>query len=440
MCITVCVINPHEGVIHMALNLLTVRKIETAQPKDKPYMLKDGGSLFVRIQPNGSKLWWYRYRLGNSPQTYSIGIFPKVTLESARKERDWARELIREGRDPVLEKRVKVASQIEQNEYIFEVVARDWMKSNLQWSEGYADQVKNYFEKDVFPKIGKLPFEAIKTSHLRSIIQDVVERGAPTVAILIRQWCGQLYAYASGAGICDNDPTAVLKRSVKRPRVRHHPPLSWTDIPDFLNRLDEDGGYRTTVLALRLMALTFVRTVELRKAHWREFDLNSAIWIVPPERMKMRQPHIIPLSKQALVALQELYKLTGGGEVLFPSYRKPEEKVMSPTTLNKALERMGYLGRFSSHGFRSTATTLLGLLSYPENRVDLQLAHSKRKKDSSRAPYDHTKYIASRKIIMQDWADILDALARHETIDKIMENFGPLSERRTALFRVAERE
>ncbi|GAB3320099.1 hypothetical protein GCM10027428_25550 [Haliea atlantica] len=153
----------------------------------------------------------------------------------------------------------------------------------------------------------------------------------------------------------------------------------------------------------------------------------------------MRQPHIVPLSKQAIELLEELQKLTGGGEFLFPSFRKPGQ-VISATTLNKALERMGYLGRFSSHGFRATATTLLGLLSYPENRVDLQLAHSRRKKDSSRAPYDHTKYIASRKIIMQDWADILDALARGDSMDKVMEDFGPLSERRTALLRVTERE
>lgn len=438
MCITVCVMDSLEGVIHMAFNILTVRKIETAQPQDKPYLLKDGGSLFVRVQPNGSKLWWYRYRLGNSPQTYSIGVFPKVTLEAARKERDWARGMVREGRDPTLEKRVKVASQVEQNEHIFETVARDWMKSNVQWSDGYADQVKSYFDKDILPKIGKLPFAAIKASHIRPIIKNAVDRGAPTVGILIRQWCGQLFTYASGEGLCDSDPTWLLRRSVKRPRVRHHPPLAWQEIPNFLNRVDE-AGYRATVIALRLMAVTFVRTAELRKAMWTEFDLENALWIVPAGRMKMRDPHVVPLSKQAVALLRELHTLTGGGKMLFPSFRKPG-MVMSATTLNKVLERMGYGGQFSSHGFRSTATTLLGLLSYPENRVDLQLAHSKRAKDSSRAPYDHTKYVSSRTLIMQDWADILDALAAGDQMAAIMENFGPLSKRRRALLKVIERE
>lgn len=423
----------------MALKLLTVRELEAAKAKPKAYTLRDGGSLFLRVQPNGSKLWWYRYRLGNVPAIYSIGSFPQVTLEVARRQREWASNMVREGRDPTLEKRVEIANQVERNEHTFEAVARAWMASNLQWSDYYAHQVKSFLEKDVFPKIGKLPIGAIKASHLRPIIQGVVERGAPTVAILIRQWCGQIFAYASSQGFCEQDPTALLKRSVKRPRVRHNPPLSWSEIPKFLNSVDKDGGYRTTVLALRLMALTYVRTVELRKAHWCEFDPDNAIWIIPAERMKMRQPHIVPLSKQAVTALKELQKLTGGGEVLFPSYRKPGQ-VMSATTLNKALERMGYLGRFSGHGFRSTATTLLGLLSYPENRVDLQLAHSKRKKDSSRAPYDHTKFLSSRKIIMQDWADILDALAHGDEMKKVMERFGPLSRRRTALLKVIERE
>lgn len=423
----------------MAINLLSARKVETAASQEKPYWLKDGGSLFLFVQPNGSKLWRYRYRIGGKSQIYAVGKYPEVTLEAARSARDRARELVKKGVHPLMAKKSDLTSQIEKNANTFEVTARRWMGSNLDWSVYYASQVKTYLEKDVFPKIGKLPVASIKTAHLRSIIQAVVDRGAPTVAILIRQWCGQIFTYASGQGLVEHDPTALLRRSVKRPRVRHNPPLAWTEIPDFLNRVEQDGGYRTTVLALQLIALTFVRTIELRKACWKEFDLKGGVWVIPGERMKMRQPHMVPLSRQALAHLRELHALTGGGSVLFPSYRKPGQ-VMSATTLNQALKRMGYAGRFSSHGFRSTATTLLGLLGYPENRVDLQLAHSKKNKDSSRAPYDHTKYIASRKIIMQDWADVLAALAGGDSIEKIMEQFGPLSDRRTALLRVVERE
>ncbi|HEY9224890.1 MAG TPA: integrase arm-type DNA-binding domain-containing protein [Variovorax sp.] len=421
----------------MAVNLLSARKAETAPPQEQPYWLKDGGNLFLYVTTNGRKVWRYRYRIGGTPQIFTIGKYPGVTLEKARAERDRARDLVARGIHPLIDKKSQVASQIEHNENTFELIAGQWMAFNSEWSSYYAKQVKDYLTKDVFPKIGKLPISSIKASHLRPLIQAVSDRGAKSVAVLIRQWVSQIFAYAAVQGLCDYDPSSLLKGLVKRPQVRHNPPLKWAEVPDFLKKLDESAGYRTTVVALRLMALTFVRTVELRKSQWVEFDLDNATWLVPAERMKMRRPHIVPLSKQAVAALRELHALTGGGKVLFPSYRKPGQ-VMSATTLNQSLKRMGYGGRFSSHGFRSTATTLLGLLGYPENRVDLQLAHSK--KDSSRAPYDHAKYVSSRTILMQDWADILDALERGDTVAQITNAFGPMSKRRAALLKVIERE
>ncbi|KEZ78237.1 tyrosine-type recombinase/integrase [Salinisphaera hydrothermalis] len=422
----------------MAQNLLSVRKIEAAQPQPKAYLLRDGGSLFLRVQPNGSKLWWFRYRLGGVAQTYSIGIFPKVTLEAARTERDWARGLVKKGLDPILEKKSQIAAQVDSNEQTFEVIARDWMRANSDWSDYYAKQVENYLTKDVFPKIGRLPITSIKASHLRPVIKVVEARGAQSVAILIRQWVGQIFRYAAANGICEYDPTSLLKGLVKRPPVRHNPPLKWAEVPVFLNKLNGWSGFRTTEIALRLVALTFVRTVEIRRATWDQFDLDSAIWEVPAKNMKMRRPHLVFLSKQAVALLRELETLTGAGQLLFPNNRRPKEP-MSATTLNRVLERLGYGGQFSTHGFRSTATTILGLLGYPENRVDLQLAHQK-KKDTSRASYDHTKYVSSRRMIMQDWADILDALERGDSVDKITKDFGPMSKRRAALLKIIERE
>lgn len=421
----------------MAVNLLSARKVETAAPRTEPYWLKDGGSLFLYVQNNGSKLWRYRYRIGGKPQIYSIGKYPTISLEGARAERNRARELVKKGVHPLIEKKSNLASQLDKNENTFEAVAGRWMAANSEWSDYYAKQVETYLTKDVFPKIGKLPISTIKASHLRPLIKAVADRGAKSVAILVRQWCGQIFSYAATQGLCDYDPTSLLKGLVKKPRARHNPPLTWAEIPQFLGRLNEWAGYRTTVIALRLMALTFVRTVELRKATWDQFDLETAIWTIPAEHMKMRRSHIVPLSTQAVSALKELHVLTGGGKILFPNYRRPKQ-IMSPTTLNRALERLGYGGRFSAHGFRSTATTVLGLLGYPENRVDLQLAHAK--KDSSRAPYDHTKHISSRTLLMQDWADILDALAQGQTVTQVTNAFGPMSERRAALLKVIERE
>jgi len=421
----------------MATNLLSARKVETAAPRQEPYWLKDGGSLFLYVQSNGSKLWRYRYRIGGKPQIYSIGKYPAISLEGARTERNRARELVNKGIHPLLEKKANLVAQLDKNENTFEAVAGRWVAANSAWSDYYAGQVQTYLDKDVFPKIGKLPISSIKASHLRPLIQAVNDRGAKSVAILIRQWCGQIFSYAATQGLCDYDPTSVLKGLVKKPRARHNPPLTWAEIPQFLAKLDGWAGYRTTVIALRLMALTFVRTVELRKATWDQFDLEAAVWTIPAEHMKMRRSHIVPLSAQAVCLLKELHSHTGGRKVLFPNFRRPKQ-IMSPTTLNRALERLGYGGRFSAHGFRSTATTILGLLGYPENRVDLQLAHAK--KDSSRAPYDHTKYIGSRTLLMQDWADILDALAQGQTAMQVTNAFGPMSERRASLLKVIERE
>lgn len=174
-----------------ALNLLSARKVETAQPRPKVYQLRDGGSLFLRVQPNGSKLWWYRYRLGGAEQVYSIGVYPKVTLEAARAERDRAKALVKKGLDPIVEKKAAIALQADTYERTFETVAREWIVSNAHWSEYYTNQVTSYLEKDVFPRIGKLPISSIRAPHLRPIIKDVAARGAKTVAILIRQWCGK---------------------------------------------------------------------------------------------------------------------------------------------------------------------------------------------------------------------------------------------------------
>ena len=422
----------------MATSLLSARRIETAAARDRPYKLKDGGRLFLLVQSNGRRLWRYRYRIGKAENMFAIGAYPEVTLEKARKDRDSARALVRKGIHPSIDRKANLVAQIDSNEKTFEAMARQWIVANSQWSDTYRDQVTKYLEKHVFPKIGALPILDVRGTHIRPIIKAVADGGAKTVAILIRQWCSQIFSYAATQVPLETDPTSILKGLVKKSRVRHNPPLSWEEVPEFMNNLAAwTTGFRTTVLALKLMAYTYVRTTELRKAEWTEFNLDNAMWTIPDEKMKMRRPHLIPLSKQAVATLKELKTLTGGGKYLFPNYRRPTT-VMSATTLNRALGCLGFTGRFSSHGFRSTATTLLGLLGYPDKLVDRQLAH--KEKDSSRAPYDHAKFISSRRIMMQDWADILDCLAAGSNVEEVTDTFGPISERRNAFLKVIERE
>ena len=420
----------------MTVNILTTRKINAAGPAPRPYWLRDGGSLYLYVTPKGSKLWRYRYRIGPVSRTYSIGRYPEIDLHDARRERDHARTLVRKGIHPLTDKQSRLSMQIIRNSHTFEAMARDWIHANTSWSPTYTKQVTRYLERDVFPVIGRLPVTSIGVLNLRPIILTVSERGA-CAAMAVRQWISQVFNYAAQQGYCDQNPASMLKRMVRRPSVRHHPPLPWQDIAPFMRSLNSWQGFFTTKTALRLAALTFVRTVELRRATWDQIDLCNATWLIPAENMKMRRPHIVPLSRQAVAVLKELRTITGSGRYLIPNARD-RDRPIGASTLNTAIAALGYGGRFSMHGLRSTATTLLGLLSYPENRVDLQLAHLRR--DSSRAPYDHTRYVSSRRLLMQDWADILDAFSQGRSLADITREFGPLSARRDSLLRVVERE
>ncbi|MGB5807899.1 tyrosine-type recombinase/integrase [Castellaniella sp.] len=389
----------------MAQNLLSARTINSAKAGGKPYQLRDGGSLFLSVQPSGSKLWRYRYRLSGKAQVFAIGRYPDVTLAQARRERDRVRGLIRQGIHPLRDAAPDIAPITPTS---FGSAAQTWLAANSQWSPGYARQIRRYFEKDVLPAIGDAAIVDLTPADIRTLIETVAGRGARCAALLVQQWVSQVFSHAVVQGLCEDNPASLLKGLVRRPAVRHHPPLGWAEIPAFFERLDDWPGHADVALGLRLLALTFVRPSELRLARWQEFDFDNAIWTVPKERMKMRRPHMVPLSRQALTLLRALRVLSGEGPALFPNHRNPD-RVLAASSFNHAIVRLGYGGRFSAHGFRATATTLLGLLGYPDKLVDLQLAH--RRQDASRAPYDHARFVGSRTLLMQDWADILEALA-----------------------------
>ena len=253
---------------------------------------------------------------------------------------------------------------------------------------------------------------SITAAHLLEIIKRVEKRGAETVAILIRQWASAIFCYAVSTLRADADPAAALKGAIHKPKVKHSKPLSKKDIPEFMKSLESDGGYRTTVIAMRVLLLTFVRTVELRAAEWSEFDLDGNEWRIPAERMKMGKLHIVPLSVQVIELLCELHALTGEQKFLFPNYRSPKI-CMTATTLNRSLNRMGYGGKFSAHGFRATASTILNEIGYRSDVIERQLAHAEPNK--VRASYNQAEYLPERKTMMQDWANLIDELAKPDS-------------------------
>jgi integrase len=392
---------------------LTDLKIRTAKPADKQYKLSDSGGLYLLVKPNGARLWRLKYRLAGKENVFAIGEYPAIALAEARQRRDIAKKSIKEGANPAHTRQTTLLAIHTENATTFESVAREWIeKKKPGWTPYYLRQVEGFLKADVFPFIGLLPIRTVTAALLLDVITRAESRGAETVALLIRQWCSAIFRYAVATLRADHDPAAALRGAIHRPKTVHKKPLTRDQISELLKALEHHGGYRTTVIAMRLMLLTFVRTVELRAATWSEFDLGRAEWRIPAERMKMRELHIVPLPQQAIVLLIELQKHTGNGDYLFPNRRTPNT-CMTGTTLNRALERMGFNGKgsigFSGHGFRATASTMLNEMGYRSEVIERQLAHAERNK--VRASYNQAEYMEERRSMMQQWADFIDAIA-----------------------------
>ena len=406
---------------------LTDAKIRNTKSEAKPVKLVDGGGLYLEVRPSGAKLWRYRYRIAGKENVFAVGEYfndkrgGHVSLDEARSERDKARALVKQGIHPAHHRQAERLATHAENANTFEAVALEWIaKKKPGWTPYYLRQVERFMQADVFPKIGKLPIRSVTAAHLLEIVKLIEGRGAETVAVLVRQWASAIFRYAVATLRADSDPAAALKGAIHRPKVEHHKPMTRDQIGDFVQALDGYAGYRTTVIALRLMLLTFVRTVELRGAEWSEFDLDRAEWRIPAERMKMREPHTVPLSWQAVELLRELHTYTGGRTFLFPNYRNPKA-CMTATTLNRALERMGFNGKdsigFSAHGFRATASTILNETGFRPDVIERQLAHAER--DKTRASYNQAEYMPERVAMMQQWADMVDSIAAGGTVTPI---------------------
>jgi integrase len=399
---------------------ITNANVHNAKPSSKPVKLTDAGGLYLEVRPSGAKLWRYRYRIDDKENIFALGEYfgdkraGHVSLEAARHGRDEARELVRKGIHPSHQRQNTLRKQIVQNKNTFQAVAEEWIaKKGSSWSERYARQLTHVLKTDVFPAIGSLPISAVAAADILEILQKVEARGASTFAFLIRQWTSAIFRYAVATLRAEYDPSSALRGAIMRKKVRHHKALSATQVRALLVRLKTYRGEPTTLFAMRLMLLTFVRTIELRAAHWSEIDFEGAEWRIPGERMKMRQEHIVPLSHQALALLRGLHEYTGSGTFLFPNRRRANACITS-TTINRALERMGFLGKgtigFSGHGFRATASTMLNEAGIRPDVVERQLAHEER--NQVRAAYNRATYLPERRIMMQTWADMVDEISK----------------------------
>jgi len=291
----------------------------------------------------------------------------------------------------------------------FEAVARKWWDSWKAARSGrHADYVKRRLESDVFPIIGHRPIAELGAAELVAMMKRIEERGALDIAKRSMQTCGQVFRYAIAHGKASRNPAADVRPSDVLParKKKNYARVDGKELPELLRKIEVYQGASITRAALKLMAMTFVRTSELIGARWPEFDLDAARWDIPAERMKMKTPHIVPLSIQAVTLLRALHTSTGGRAMLFPGERDPK-KPMSNNTILKALERMGYKGRMTGHGFRGIASTLLHEQGFEHSHIELQLAHQER--DAVSASYNHALYLGQRARMMQSWSDYLDA-------------------------------
>ncbi|HEO9533283.1 TPA: tyrosine-type recombinase/integrase [Escherichia coli] len=380
----------------MPLNDMQIRR---AKPEVKAYTLGDGQGLSLLVEPNGSKSWRFRYRYAGKPKMISLGVYPTITLAEARARRDEARKIVAEGKNPSeVRKEQKLALRI-QSENAFEKIAREWhqMKS-AKWSAGYASDIIEAFQNDIFPYVGTRPVGEIKPLELLNVLRKIEKRGALEKMRKVRQRCSEVFRYAIATGRAEFNPAADLSSALEVHKSNHFPFLKSDEIPDFLRALDSYAGSRLVQIATKLLMVTGVRTIELRAALWQEFDLDNAIWEIPAERMKMRRSHLVPLSTQALGFLNELKSMTGNYRYVFPGRNDPN-KPMSEASINQLIKRIGYGWKVTGHGFRHMFSTLLHEQGFNSNWIEIQLAHVD--KNSVRGTYNHAQYLEQRRQMLE---------------------------------------
>ena len=374
--------------------------------------LADGKGMYLELTAAGGKYWRMKYRHGGKEKRLALGVYPAVSLAQARKDRDQARESLAAGNDPAQLKRDAKLTKAAGDASTFEKVARQWW---AHWkgpkSPRHADYVLRRLEADVFPALGARPVASITAPQLLAMAKAVEARGAVDIAKRSLQTCGQIMRYAVAHGLLERNPAADVKPAdaLKPHKKENYARLDAREMPELLRKIEAYQGSPYTRLAMKLMALTFVRTGELIGARWVEFDLEAAEWRIPAERMKMRTPHIVPLAPQAVEVLQALHTASGTRALLFPGERD-HEKPMSNNTILAALKRMGYAGRMTGHGFRGVASTVLHEQGYPHHAIELQLAHQER--DAVSASYNHATYLAERRAMMNQWANHVDKLRK----------------------------
>ncbi|EPX1410036.1 integrase arm-type DNA-binding domain-containing protein [Enterobacter hormaechei] len=399
---------------------LTDIKVRTVKPADKPFKLTDGEGMHLLVNPNGSKYWRLQYRFSGKQKMLALGVYPMVSLAEARKRRDAAKKLVSDGIDPSQKKK---EDKIEESGALtFEAVARDWHASfSRKWSKSHSERVLKSLVDNLFPALGKHKISELKTRDLLAPIKVVETSGRHEVAARLQQRATAIMRFAVQNGLLEYNPAQDMAGAVAVAKRVHRPALSFERIHELLDRIECFTGRKLTKLAVKLTLLVFIRSSELRFARWEEIDFKNALWTIPAEReplkgvkhshrgSKMRTPHLVPLSRQAVKTLEEIKQISGDYQLIFIGDHH-SDRPMSENTVNKALRSMGYdtKTQVCGHGFRAMACSALlesGLWS--RDAIERQMSHQER--NAVRAAYIHkAEHLEERRLMLQWWADYLD--------------------------------
>jgi integrase len=391
---------------------LTDTGIRKAKPKAAPYKLVDGNGLLLQVNPNGSKLWRRRLRVQGRETMFAIGKYPAVTLQQAREAASEAFKLARKGINPATQRRAITARTAAEQASTFRAMATLWLDAKKEeWTPATYRQRSRLLEAYILPKIGDLPAGEIRSSTIKPVL-DAIHKAAPAQTAFARHCISSIMGEAIIHGHTDTDPVYVLRNKHKAPETVHARPLEKKEIAPFFAKLNKAPIQEPTRIAVKLAFWTLCRSMEVIEARWEEFDLEAGLWTIPAARMKKREAHTVPLPSQATAALKRLRQFMPDREVLFPNAHDPRRPA-SHTLLNKAVTRLGCEG-FSTHGIRSTGSTMLHEMGFRPEVIERQLAHRERNK--TKRSYNRALYLDERRDMMQRWVDYLDALQRGERV------------------------
>jgi integrase len=390
---------------------MTDIKARTAKTKEKSYKITDGDGLFLLVHPTGGKWWRFKYRFGGKEKLLALGTYPEVSLANARERRDAARKQVAAGIDPSEVRKALKVVKVAGHENSFEVIAREWHGKFVQkWSTVHATTILDRLTKEIFPWLGERPIDEIKAPELLKVLRRMESRGALDTAHRVRNNCCNIFRYAIATGRAERDPAADLIGAL--PPVKNKHMAAPTDpklLAPLLRAIDGFEGSFVVKCAMMLAPILFVRPGELRHAEWIEIDFETAEWNIPGHKMKMKEPHLVPLPLQAVEILKTLHPLTGSGKYVFPCHRSPL-RCMSENAVNAGLRRLGFeKSEITGHGFRAVARTILDeVLHVRPDFIEHQLSHSVR--DPLGRAYNRTAHIEERRKMMQLWGDYLDGL------------------------------